>query len=285
MSRSQSSTRIAHIITLTNEHFSTLLSNSSPLVQKHRDFTPNIFNNSIHLDIIAIKTKRIFELASNAIDPIEREHDQHHDWHSPPSHVIYKCKGQHTPEESQDLFLVDEMRYRDAREADGFHTAIGIRESVELYLHLRGLWAMKEAFVKEALDILLDEKCKLQWQSYPFMIQARQIPGEELAVFGNHGRVASIRAQSRAGYDLRAPSCSQVVLRSIQDCYQNAYDPFCICSVCLLLCLVLVGYLDAATRKEGASKVADRRDDNSEVVSAIPETIVGCLITENLVGV
>lgn len=41
---------------------------------------------------------------------------------------------------------------------------------------------------------------------------------------------------------------------------------------------------DGATGQEGSCKVTDARDDNGEMIAAIPEAVIRCLITKDLGG-
>lgn len=93
-----------------NKHLFFVTTHSLPLLQQHGDFVSNVLHNEIHLDIVAIMTKRILELTPNAVDTVERERDQHDDQHRPPAHVVHEREWQDAAKEREHLFLVDPAR-------------------------------------------------------------------------------------------------------------------------------------------------------------------------------
>ena len=73
-----------------------------------------------------------------------------------------------------------------------------------------------------------------------------------------------------------------MIFGGVQDCNQDANNAFGIHSV--RKTMIRVGR-DGVTGEKGACEVADGRYDYGEIIAAIPEAIVGCLITEDLDGV
>lgn len=92
------------------EHLPPLLARPLPLLQQHRHLRPNILHQRIRLDIILLPAERIFELAPNALDTIERENHQRNNRHSPPTHFVDHRERQHAAKESEHLFLMDASR-------------------------------------------------------------------------------------------------------------------------------------------------------------------------------
>lgn len=73
-----------------------------------------------------------------------------------------------------------------------------------------------------------------------------------------------------------------MILRGIEDRNQDADNAFSVSSIRESLgCVGDYG----VTGQEGACQITNGRDDYSEVIAAVPKTIIGCLITENLNGV
>lgn len=72
-----------------------------------------------------------------------------------------------------------------------------------------------------------------------------------------------------------------MILRSIENGYEDAYHALGVCLV--VICDGdLIGGIGYGTGKEGTSEVADGGYDHGEVVTAVPEAVVGGLITEDL---
>ena len=70
-----------------------------------------------------------------------------------------------------------------------------------------------------------------------------------------------------------------MVLCGIEDCNQDANNAFSVGSVRS----TLVGIeSEGATGQKGACKVADGCYDGGEIVAAVPEAIVTCLVAEDL---
>ena len=72
-----------------------------------------------------------------------------------------------------------------------------------------------------------------------------------------------------------------MIFRCIEDRNQDADDALSIHSV--RKTMVRVGR-EGVTCKKGAGEVADGCYDYREIVAAVPEAIVGCLVTEDLDG-
>ena len=73
-----------------------------------------------------------------------------------------------------------------------------------------------------------------------------------------------------------------MVLGGVKNCNQDADNAFGVGSV--HECVISVRG-DGATGQKGACKVTDGRYDYSEIVAAVPKSVVGCLITEYLYGI
>lgn len=78
-----------------------------PLLQHHDDLVPDILDDKIHLDAVAMVAEWIFELAADAVDAVQREGDQHDDGDHPPAQIVHERKRQGAAEEGENLFLVD----------------------------------------------------------------------------------------------------------------------------------------------------------------------------------
>ena len=93
-------------------------------------------------------------------------------------------------------------------------------------------------------------------------------------------------ADSRTGDDSRAPFCAKVVFGSVEYCDKDTDYAFCVCAVSRTCRGRGVGgRTGMAADNEGASEVADRGNDDREVITSIPEPVVGSLVAENLGGV
>ncbi len=72
-----------------------------------------------------------------------------------------------------------------------------------------------------------------------------------------------------------------MILRSVENGYENAYH-----ALGVRLVVVrdgdLIGGVGYGTGKKGTGEVADGGYDDGEVVTAVPEAVVGGLITEDL---
>ena len=141
-----------------------------PFVQLGEDFNPCILNNRIHLDIVPIVSKGIFQLTSDALDAIEREGHQADDQNGPPAHLVDHGEGQDTAEEGEDLLLVDQMCDWHRSDADGLHLAISGYNRAYLNGQLGGLWCGEPASVSTPGDEGLDHKGQLQGQAQTLLL-------------------------------------------------------------------------------------------------------------------
>ena len=78
-----------------------------PLLEQGQDFTPRILDDAVHLNVVLVIAKGVFELLADAIDAVQRERYDGDDGDTPPYVVVDNGKGKHTSEESEDLLLVD----------------------------------------------------------------------------------------------------------------------------------------------------------------------------------
>ncbi len=90
-----------------DEHFPSVIDGSPPFLQQHRNLIPNVLDNGIHLDIVAVGSERVLQLAADTIDPVERESDKGHHRHREPTHPVYEGEGKDKSKQSEDLFLMD----------------------------------------------------------------------------------------------------------------------------------------------------------------------------------
>ena len=158
--------------------------NPPPLPEETDDFVADILDQAIHLDIIPIQAERVFELAGDAIDTVEGEADQTHDWDGPPAYFPDEGERKDAAEKREDLFLMDEDSDGDGGEADRLHVAVGIHQSIELALELRGLRGLEGADVGVFLDVGFDEECQLEGQTDAgVVLQTFEVRGEEVRVF------------------------------------------------------------------------------------------------------
>ena len=104
---------------------------------------------------------------------------------------------------------------------------------------------------------------------------------QQVAVFRSQSRVACIFVDGGAKYDLRTPSCAEMILGSIKDRYENTHDSLRVRAISRGEGGFRSGTWGAAGEK-GSSEIADGGDDDGEVIASIPETIVGGLVAEDL---
>lgn len=171
------------------------------------------------------------------------------------------------------------MGNRDRGQSNGLHAPICVYERVQLDLHLTGLRSMEHSFVMVPFDILLDEKGQLKRQPQASVVRAFEPLGEQIAVLGQKGCDARVRVDGCARDDGGAPVRAQVVLGGVENGDQDPDDAF---RVRPFRVQGVGGGVVAAGQKR-PREVADRGDDDGEVVATVPETIVRGLVPEDLV--
>ena len=139
---------------------------------------------------------------------------------------------------------------------------------------------MEPASVIPALDVLFHKKRKLQRYPNAFVVQPDQPRRYQVAVLCVQGSLPR-RSQCRARNDTGAPVCAEMVLRGEEDGGEDPGNAFGVCAVDLTGGGV-VGVGVVAAGKEHAGEIADGGDDFGEVVAAVPEAVVGCLVAEDL---
>lgn len=80
---------------------------SVPLRQNNINLHLGVAHKRVHLDVISVVAKWVFQLRADPFYAIKGEYDQAHDWYGPPAHLIYHGKRQHTTKQGKDLLLVD----------------------------------------------------------------------------------------------------------------------------------------------------------------------------------
>lgn len=78
-----------------------------PLLKDNVQLNVGILADSVHLDIVAVVAKGVFELRADALDAVEGEDDERDDGDGPPAELVDHGEGEHAAEEREDLFLVD----------------------------------------------------------------------------------------------------------------------------------------------------------------------------------
>jgi hypothetical protein len=81
-----------------------------PLVEQHHDFLSRILNDTVHLDVVLVVTKGIFELLADAFDAVESEGYDGDDGDAIPGVVVYDGEGKEEDVKSQDLLLMDAVK-------------------------------------------------------------------------------------------------------------------------------------------------------------------------------
>ena len=130
---------------------------------------------------------------------------------------------------------------------------------------------MEHTLIKELFDILFHKEGQLQGQSYASIVHSGQPLGQQLAVLWYMRGATRIDANGSTWYDFRTPFCSQVILRSIENCDQDADNAF---SVGLVRETLFRAGSDGATGQKGACKVANGGYDYGKIVAAVPKAIV-----------
>ena len=170
----------------------------------------------------------------------------------------------------------------DGGQSDCFHSPVRVHQSIQLGRHLARLRSVEPASVITTLDVLFHEKRKLQRDPHALVVQADQPWRYQIAVLCVQGGLPR-RSQCRARNDTGAPICAEMVLRGEEDGSEDPGDAFGVCAVGLPGGGVVdVGIVTAG--EEHAGEVADRGYDFGKVVAALPETVVGCLVAEDLAG-
>lgn len=125
------------------------------------------------------------------------------------------------------------------------------------------------------------------------MLQALETFRQQIAVFMMKGGAARVRADGCTGDHSRAPFRPKMVFRRVENCDQNLHHSLGIGSIGLARALGIWAcgrrrrrrqrlLAVMATGEERPSEVADGGDDDGEVIAAIPETVVGGLVSKNL---
>lgn len=65
----------------------------APFRQDNIDLHLGVPNKRVHLDVIPVVAKWVFQLGANAFDAVEGKNDQAYDGYGPPAHLIYHSKG------------------------------------------------------------------------------------------------------------------------------------------------------------------------------------------------
>lgn len=144
---------------------------------------------------------------------------------------------------------------------------------------------MKHALVEAAPNVLLHEDGKLKGQTQASVIFGFEALWEQVAVFRLKGGVTRIRVHGCTADDGCTPIGAEMVFHRIENCNQDLDNALCVLSFRVeggwVRLIVSGGGLEAACKK-GAGEVTDRGYDCGEIVAAVPEAIVRCLVAEDL---
>ena len=171
-----------------------------------------------------------------------------------------------------------QMRDRNTGQPDRLHPSVRIHQAVQLRLHLTRLRCLEPPPLTPPLDIPLHEKRQLQRQTQPPVLEPFQSRREQVAVLGLRSRVACTVRDGGAGDDGCAPACAEVVLGRVEDGDQDADDLLGVLTVGGGGC----GGGKGAGDEESAGEVADGGDYYREVITAVPEAVVGGLVAKDL---
>ena len=135
---------------------------------------------------------------------------------------------------------------------------------------------MKPPSIEPLFDILLHEERQLQHQPQSPIIAPIQPLWQQITILGRQSSVPRGGIDCRSGNDVGAPAGAEMVLGGVEDGDEDADDT---------LGFDAVGEGRAVgVGEEGAGEVADGGYDYGEVVAAVPETVVGGLVAEDLGG-
>lgn len=144
---------------------------------------------------------------------------------------------------------------------------------------------MKHALVEATPNVLLHKEGKLKGQTQASVIFGFEALWEQVAVFRIKGGAARSRVHGCTGDDGCTPIGAEMVFHRIENCNQDLDYALCVLSFRVeggwVRLIVSGGGLEAACKK-GAGEVTDRGYDCGEIVAAVPEAIVGCLVAEDL---
>lgn len=96
-----------HPAHLPHEHVPSRFPHALPLLHQHRNLAPDVLNDKIRLDIVAVIAKGVFELGGDAVNAVQSEDNEDDDGDGPPAHFVDEGEGEDTTEEGEDLFLVN----------------------------------------------------------------------------------------------------------------------------------------------------------------------------------
>lgn len=144
---------------------------------------------------------------------------------------------------------------------------------------------MKHAPVEAAPNVLLHEEGKLKGQTQASVIFGFEALWEQVAVFRLKDGVTRARFHGCAGDDGCTPIGAEMVFHRIENGNQYLDNALCVLSFRVAggwVRLMVSGWGLEAACKKGAGEVTDRGYDCGEIVAAVPEAIVRCLIAEDL---
>lgn len=78
-----------------------------PLTQQRQHLAARILNDAVHLDVVLVVAKGIFQLLPDALDAVQGKSDDADDRDGPPDVAVDDGEGEDAGEEGQDLLLVD----------------------------------------------------------------------------------------------------------------------------------------------------------------------------------
>ena len=173
------------------------------------------------------------------------------------------------------------MRDRHRRHADRLHLPIRIGQRVELGLQLGGLRGVEPATSDAALDERFHREQQLQQQTQPFVLVALHARRQQVRVLcvepGCEQAWVPGDVFARGGGPGGAPFGAEVVLDGVGDGHEDAEGAFDVGA----FGGVEGGVVVAGAGEDGAGDVADAGDDYAEVIAAVPEAVVGCLVAED----
>lgn len=171
------------------------------------------------------------------------------------------------------------MSHRNRSQFDSLHLAKGVRQRVQLRLHLAGARSVEPAALDAALDEAVDEESQLERQRQAVVLMALETDGQQAGIDGVEDRGA-VLADLVAGGPQRpggAPFGAQVVLDGVGQRHQELDGALDV----LLLVRRQRPRRRVAVGQNRADEIADARVDCLDAVAPVPEAVVRGLVPED----
>jgi hypothetical protein len=102
-----------------------------PRVEEHLDLAPGVLDDVVEVDVDLGHAEGVLVGLGYALDAVQREGDERDERYGPPVHVGDHGEGEEGAEESEGLFVVDQVRDGDGNQPDDFHGAVGLGQAIE----------------------------------------------------------------------------------------------------------------------------------------------------------